>query len=99
MARNLDSIINSIGKKEAKQIEKIQMEKNKIKNEEEESDTDSEAEEATGMKSRKKRQHFTNDELLYDPDMVVIFSYIIILLFIVFISMELIQKYCYILRF
>ena len=35
----------------------------------EESDTDSEAEMATGIRTKRKRPHFTNDELLYDPDM------------------------------
>lgn len=34
----------------------------------EDSDTDSEAELATGVRTKKKRQHFTNDELFYDPD-------------------------------
>ncbi|RNA25657.1 E2F-associated phospho [Brachionus plicatilis] len=35
---------------------------------EEESDTDSEAEFATGVRTKKKREHFTNDELFYDPN-------------------------------
>lgn len=35
----------------------------------EESDTDSEAELATSVRTKKKRKHFTNDELLYDPNM------------------------------
>lgn len=34
----------------------------------EESDTDSEAEMETGVRTKKKRQHFTNDELFYDPN-------------------------------
>ena len=35
----------------------------------EEEDTDSEQEDATGERVTKKRQHFTNDELFYDPKM------------------------------
>ena len=34
-----------------------------------EEDTDSEEEDATGKRVTKKRQHFTNDELFYDPKM------------------------------
>lgn len=35
---------------------------------EEDSDTDSEAELATGVRTKIKRKHYTNDELFYDPD-------------------------------
>jgi hypothetical protein len=38
-------------------------------NQAEEEDTDSEAEVETGVRTTKKRQHFTNDELFYDPEM------------------------------
>jgi hypothetical protein len=37
--------------------------------EEEEEDTDSDKELETGMRATIKRPHFTNDELLYDPNM------------------------------
>jgi hypothetical protein len=70
MACNLDLMIESIGKKEEDRVREIQTARNKATLAyEEESDTDSEAEAETGMKTRKKRQHFTNDELLYDPKM------------------------------
>ncbi len=36
---------------------------------EEEEDTDSEAEMETGVRTTKKRAHFTNDELFYDPEL------------------------------
>ncbi len=36
---------------------------------EEEEDTDSEAELQTGVRTTKKRAHFTNDELFYDPNL------------------------------
>lgn len=32
-------------------------------------DTDSEEEEATGLRFKKKKPQFTNDDLFYDPDM------------------------------
>ena len=36
---------------------------------EEEEDTDSEAEMETGVRTTKKRAHYTNDELFYDPNL------------------------------
>ncbi len=61
---NLSKIITSIGKSSEEQL------KNVVDvQQEEESDTDSEVEEATGQRVTKKRQHFTNDDLFYDPKM------------------------------
>ena len=62
MDTSLNNIIMNLGKK--------QEEKNKAAAvDEEEEDTDSEEENATGVRVTKKRVHFTNDELFYDPEM------------------------------
>jgi DNA-binding protein H-NS len=61
MDSSLNKIINDLSKKQ----EVVVVERK----EEEEEDTDSEQEDATGERVTKKRQHFTNDELFYDPKM------------------------------
>ncbi len=62
MDSSLNKIINDLSKKQ----ELVVVER---KEEDEEEDTDSEQEDATGERVTKKRQHFTNDELFYDPKM------------------------------
>lgn len=47
---------------------KAETQKQGEEEEEEDSDTDSEAELATGVRTKKKRKHYTNDELFYDPE-------------------------------
>jgi hypothetical protein len=77
MDSELDKIIeretkaysNYFGKKTVDFSKPTQSFESKKQVEEDEEDTDSEAELETGVRSTKKRAHFTNDELFYDPDM------------------------------
>jgi hypothetical protein len=61
MDSSLNKIINDLSKKQEVAVVE--------RKEEDEEDTDSEQEDATGERVTKKRQHFTNDELFYDPKM------------------------------
>ncbi|CAF0721082.1 unnamed protein product [Brachionus calyciflorus] len=69
MNNDLDNFINLQEKKYAEALNRLdQPGKSNKKEVSEESDTDSEAELATGVRTTKKREHFTNDELFYDPE-------------------------------
>lgn len=84
MNKSLNSIISNLEQKQKEDLKTIEINENALKEKndvemkidekndeenEEDSDTDSEQEEATGQRVKKKREHFTNDELFYDPTM------------------------------
>lgn len=68
MDDELDQFVRTQEEKYLSELGTITDDKLIVENVEEESDTDSESEMATGVRTKKKRKHFTNDELFYDPD-------------------------------